>query len=619
MKFLLDMTVITGKLDSNTPFCVLSEIFDAHGFVTNDLVMNTVEKHQQYITAIDKSIPYLKSIEISDTKDAIVKDIDLRYVATFVNNKCKWKPRNLRDAFRFLLGIKEDGLEFTHSSPSSLNTPSLVDLLDCGLQDNDNPYRYNACKIYALCRKNNITLLITDNLRDMISKLRSKIFCRDTLLKSVYCLVNTLDNNELSTILSQFGKKFKNSNTTKGVKDIPNNKFKRSLHREHSETTALELSKINKDFNDIKYLQSRMIPKTHNEAIMLAAINYNTDISMSTTEGGPLTQYLLINLDQKINDPDIKLLNSINRELIQLSKTFNPIFPKEYYKTINSQYNYEEQSYLYLTENFYYGLQPEINNETSMINLTSLSEVKNNEVVCYGLRNGKMKFFIIDELTSLFNHNLNFYNQEERKFFTSSSINHLKDLCRIYNTGSLIKLLKSIEMIQNANKNLSSEELKLKDCWIDNESKKRVIDILGKIHEISMYMRGWRGNKDSSFADTKLPIEIALVEPNEQKNVESRTITAIAELDQMWEVKDNVSEVTKSLPLKRFIDGRFVKSRDQDDGLTIFDRVNIVKQGSTPSSCIRLSSNWLAASAYSYMELLGIKVSFNIYKLRNIS
>ena len=66
---------------------------------------------------------------------------------------------------------------------------------------------------------------------------------------------------------------------------------------------------------------------------------------------------------------------------------------------------------------------------------------------------------------------------------------------------------------------------------------------------------------------------------------------------------------------------KFITSNDPDEGLTIKDRINIVRggeEGNTMNSCIRMSSNKFCSSAYYYMVLIGFRMPFSISEVSHI-
>jgi hypothetical protein len=60
-------------------------------------------------------------------------------------------------------------------------------------------------------------------------------------------------------------------------------------------------------------------------------------------------------------------------------------------------------------------------------------------------------------------------------------------------------------------------------------------------------------------------------------------------------------------------------SHDENDGLTIGDRIDIIENNESVYSCIRVSSNWLISSSYFYLDQIGIPLAYDITKLRRIA
>ena len=94
-------------------------------------------------------------------------------------------------------------------------------------------------------------------------------------------------------------------------------------------------------------------------------------------------------------------------------------------------------------------------------------------------------------------------------------------------------------------------------------------------------------------------------------------------LENKVEELNDMGDLFKQLPLMfyNYRNGDLVASTDEGEGLTIFDRINIVKGGENMSinSCIRMSSNRFVASAYYYMTMLNIPVHFDIADMSNIA
>ncbi len=85
-------------------------------------------------------------------------------------------------------------------------------------------------------------------------------------------------------------------------------------------------------------------------------------------------------------------------------------------------------------------------------------------------------------------------------------------------------------------------------------------------------------------------------------------------------------ELFKKLPLVKFKmrgdELAFEPSTNENQGITIIDRVNITKAGETTEnqySCIRMSSNLFLSSGYYYSQICSLSVPFDIRDMAEIS
>ena len=135
-----------------------------------------------------------------------------------------------------------------------------------------------------------------------------------------------------------------------------------------------------------------------------------------------------------------------------------------------------------------------------------------------------------------------------------------------------------------------------------------------------MYMRGWLGE-----GPYPLNRDDTLVSNDEQPNVDLRVTGSIIQLESMLDqanMYDNIGDIIKELPLI-FYHNRsqeLLPSTDEEEGLTIMERINIVKGGEEYplQSCIRMSSNRFGATAYYYMRFLGLPSPFPIEEMAHI-
>jgi len=104
-------------------------------------------------------------------------------------------------------------------------------------------------------------------------------------------------------------------------------------------------------------------------------------------------------------------------------------------------------------------------------------------------------------------------------------------------------------------------------------------------------------------------------------SVDIKVTSSIQRFETLCSNLNHIGILIRNLPLLRY-QGVFNPSRSERDGLTIDDRLRIVKEGNNTgnmASCIRMTSNWLAASAYRYWVLIGEPAPFTVEELREIS
>ena len=154
----------------------------------------------------------------------------------------------------------------------------------------------------------------------------------------------------------------------------------------------------------------------------------------------------------------------------------------------------------------------------------------------------------------------------------------------------------------------------------DSDDKKRVDRFLIRLLESGMYMRGWTGE-----GPYPLTSEETLTGREDQPGIDLRVTQSIQDLENIISDLNNLDglgDLIKELPLIFYngISGELLPSTEEREGLTIYERINIVKGGEDGSihSCIRMSSNRFCASAYYYLTLVGFPPPFNIDGLSHI-
>lgn len=151
---------------------------------------------------------------------------------------------------------------------------------------------------------------------------------------------------------------------------------------------------------------------------------------------------------------------------------------------------------------------------------------------------------------------------------------------------------------------------------VDETVKDLVRKALHEVMRIGMYCRGWKGGKR----------EYVVAEPPKEKQVNlismaKKLMKSIKIMDKIEEKLEDGSKV-RNLPLFIHNGQTFEKSTDMFEGLTIGERVDILKEGegtTKMSSCVRMTSNWLISSSYYYLLHMGEQPQFSIDFLTHTS
>jgi hypothetical protein len=268
-----------------------------------------------------------------------------------------------------------------------------------------------------------------------------------------------------------------------------------------------------------------------------------------------------------------------------------------------------------VTDNFYSGTHFSSINDRSVIDRDTISELKDSELICYGtIDDGKLVTFKINELNTFFLNYRSFLNPYDLKeVFSPRCVRKLKLLTKNFPISRTILTLQQT---------CSQQFEKLSRIYksADTSTQNGIVTALRNLLEMAFYMRGWKVSTTKSTDDFPLSKESTLFPLDRQDEVVTNVTAAIVKYECFLNtLPHNVVDEIKSLPLlgfaKRKDDGliEFVSQTNYDQGLTITERINIVKAGTSPYSCIRLSSNFLALSAYYYLHLITGSEPFDIY------
>jgi hypothetical protein len=607
----LTCTLITSDLDLNTPKCVISEIIKICRAEINleklddkEYRKKVIYKINNYTNFVDIDL-FLNCLNLNDT--IFLKTI--KKIASFINPDVSWSLNTLKLAFNHLVSFSDKNSKFDISND-----------VQFGLQTLENPNNLNNCVCLCLCKKYNINFTYNTTESQMYNHIKL-ISQPENLKKFLYNNIN--DSKLLINMYSNFCNTLKQNNLNDQKLEInPNN---------------LTIA-YNKFKNINKQILFRIGSYTVEESITIAILIYDIDISYCND---PISELLNLNLwkdcDIWINknfnliDPKVNIIFKLNPNLFKFNSNFNPIFPNNFYinnkliqiydfetKTnsinrtdiiINSYY--AELQCLILCNSFHHGFHLGITNTETEFFKENLYECKNNDIVCYGIKNNIMTAYLYRELDELFNCEMNF-NLPDKCVLDTYAINKLISLCNIEQNESKIELLKTINDIKLFNDSKGKMMKEFYTYYMNTANKDLILECTQSLLYLGFRMRGWLDGKD-------FPVKIAMVD--NQAVVDLNVQEALISFEINCKKLGTDSYVIKSFPLMKYNKG-FHFSNNTEDGKTVGERIELVKKGEDTQnmgSCMRLSSNYIVTTAHKMYTTLKLKEPFDIKLLRNIS
>ena len=282
---------IIDKIDSTTPICVLTEMLKCHDIDLDPTKVNPYSI-KQYL--LNKPIGHFISFSES-----------IHYIAKYVNPNVSWNRQDLFQAWTFLKKW-ENPNEFQAPNYFTFGqqTPQLIDSL-------------NATVLYKICVHNNIKLHSHTGLSTMV-EICYMLNKPDSYIKSMLYnrIALQIDRLGMLNIYSFFDNVLQENLTTNST-DV------------NSGTLFDELVKCHDNLNNARLLLDRIYPRTNAEAIAMAALKWDIDISDAFN---PLKEFEFVGNDYR--PVDLKQIEkySQNPNSIYLTLHFNPQIPEKFYK-----------------------------------------------------------------------------------------------------------------------------------------------------------------------------------------------------------------------------------------------------------------------------------------------
>jgi hypothetical protein len=389
------------------------------------------------------------------------------------------------------------------------------------------------------------------------------------------------------------------------------------------------------------------IPRTGQEAVILAAKNFRVNISESFS---PMMEYALL-LKSGVSDKSFPIDSNLQTKIgndphaIKLDQRFFPDLPEFLYYPEDlrkmaleegwcdsngepSHYEFLKKTYF---ENTFYafgkgpmsGILPE--NETLKIELTLYSEEEPHNLVLWGSRDRpqNMICFTWSELLLTFENYGEFRNPLVREggLFEPHTIRKLNILAKKPCINRVIaerrkRLVTVIEKVYLSNHERMERLNLIRNVFVSDEERRGEMEkLLLGLFRVTLAMRSYEDDEEMLQGEGgKVDLETT------QINVGLRLIDLenLIDSSQEW-----VRESFLRLPIVLYYakEGKFSMSETSFEGYTIGGRLKIVYEGegtSAMSSCLRLSSNWFLSTVCYYQLQFGFPVSFDVTRIVHI-
>lgn len=487
---------------------------------------------------------------------------DNRLIARLVNPRVTWTATSLRKAFKFLL------------------KPRIERDFHPGRQTPKDPKGINARIIYRECRRLGIDCLSPNtSLEEMATALRLAMFPPPDLCLYLSGRIGELPLAQLIELTLKVG--------------VPR-----------------------EERGQVTYPITDTEPQSPEQAIAITAYHYSVDISESLC---PLLAHSLVK-----DSPELFQSADTSQHPEKypcLNYHFNPRLPIGYYSN-NTLFNLmlqegltassREDSYRRLSEiarSVTFRLTGSAT--TTLIYAQDVAELGFGQVVFLA-----DSAFSLIELRDHFRSCCNLINplSTSQELLTPAQVARLKALCRSFPSPEATELLQQIEHNELVLSNSSRQHADFIKDIQQLGYREPIIAIFEALHTLAMYMRGWDGRG---------PLPITQAPVDNQVEVDVRVTQAIADLDaKLHSLPQSLRSRVLELNLYCQREDGLRVMTPQDTVPTLGLRLELVRGGSdleTIESCIRVSSNYFAATSHYYLMSFGKKLPYNLATLRYIS
>jgi hypothetical protein len=649
---------IVGKINEYMPACVLMEVATSLRIdISKELIHDP-----EYIDILIKTLStitqvYAKPFNLT-TKEA-------PNVARYINgnSKISWHKEDLLKAY--------DHLNRYYKVE---NPPMPEDDFVFGYKTPETPLSYDACMLYSICKyiKAETTRLTTiEEMAEMVTNRKRQ--CEE-IRKKLISVIECMTHDELlSSYIQTDSKKLIQSKT-----DIKID----SISAEAINKTHLKITSVNHLIGRIDpkthieaillsvYFYGINLTKCVNPIKEFTAMRKCKDVSEYIPVADDIfkLKYLINPVAFNVTKCWESSVQCIYSDLV--IKTFAEA--AGYDISLGISY-LEFLSIAEVTETFHLGVHPNsiINLEPltpTMISLDDPKELGYSNIITYGISDipSSLIYHSVQDLIGFFTSMLKFVVPgSPHKIISKSAIKKLKNICvdNQHTTSSVS--LESGDILTSVGTTPPARMFRgrISSSTETDEERdyKKLYDVIVKIEkmsvpigrnanqlrtvykeyksdidkymklflELAMYMRGWMLNKNSGKVKSEFPLlsSDTLVSPDDQEMIIVNTTQAIHKFEHhVNSVNSELKDILEGLPLMRRFNsdgdenGVFTANTCKDEGITIMDRLKIVKDDTSENACIRMTSNHYLMSVFFYTVIvLGNEEPFDVKKISEIS
>lgn len=618
-EYILNRLRITGKLNDRTPHYVISEIIRSH----NICIYNPIENIEQLL----KNIKMIECYRCSTIREPF-SNRDLRLLATYVNMDYNtWTKSSLIKSYNHMHEL--------------YNSKCDIDLSKVyyGQKTYENIDAYNACMLYNLCNRYAIETQWNMKPETMCFLVKQQLLSLSALKEQLYSSIEQMNKNALINMINKSTEYFSKNelnNTEYIAKETPKYNLPPLI--------SLEVPDLVESLNRYKnsvYLLQQINPKTHYDAVILSALIYNLNLTESKH---PFDEYMKLKEVKNLSlykpvDSTFRKRFICNPDWYNLTLYWEPklsfIYDENGLKKlcVNEGFDHEDfrgygfESLLQISRisfNVFLGKNVYSEEEYTSIDLIDLKDLHNTECLTLGnIETKDMKTYTFEELANHFKREKNFSNPDKTKEILEKRI--VRKIGMYASKLNHPCMIEAIEIVEKWKSYSTEYTDKLRNIFKHSYT---ITDIFYKLLECGMYMRGWKVTNDKYPLNEEMSLIVkgSGIE-NGSDRIEKNVLESIEVVfDRLNQYNDEERKVLENLPLMKMSitngDVSYIVTPDPDDGASLFERLNIVKNGDkhkNMKSCIRLTSNIILVSVHFYLCSLGIVEPFNIHSLDHIT